>query len=211
MENVVELPDFVFHSPTTICISGSTSSGKTYWMKKAISQRATLFECTPEKVVYFYGIWQDIYNEMEGVEFVKGLPSDIESYSNDKAHSLWIIDDLMSEVVNNKATEDLFTRGSHHMNVTVVYINQNIFCQGKSSRTIALNTHYNILFRNPRDIEQIQRLDRQIGMKGMLKEAYLDAVSSPYGYLLLDLSPHNNTDYRLWSKVFCEEDHIVYI
>ena len=36
------------------------------------------------------------------------------------------------------------------------------FCQGKFSRTISLNTNYLILFKNPRDNNQISVLARQM-------------------------------------------------
>ena len=36
-----------------------------------------------------------------------------------------------------------------------------MFCQGKHSRTINLNTHILVLMKNPRDLSQIQCLARQ--------------------------------------------------
>ena len=211
MSNTVDIPEYFFYSPSTISISGATSSGKTFWVKKLLSHKQTMFKVAPTKVVFFYGIWQSCYDDMSDVEFVQGLPTDIDAYTDGNNHCIWIIDDLMNEVVNNKSAEELFTRGSHHKNITVIYINQNIFCQGKCSRTIALNTHYNVLFKNPRDVEQISRLDRQIGMKGLLKEAYNDAVSTPYGYVVLDLSPHNHSNLKLWTCILPDEHHVVYI
>ena len=37
---------------------------------------------------------------------------------------------------------NLFTRGSHHHSLSVIYIVQNLFHQGKGSRSISLNSHY---------------------------------------------------------------------
>ena len=44
-----------------------------------------------------------------------------------------------------------FTKYVHHRNLSIMYIVQNVFCQGKRSRTIVLNTKYMVLFKNPRD------------------------------------------------------------
>lgn len=208
--NVFEVPEYIFHTPSTISISGATSSGKTEWVKQLLKHKDTMFSSPPSRVFYFYGIWQRAFDDMLEVDFVSGLPGDVESFADGKSPVLWIMDDLMNDVVNSKHTEELFTRGSHHLNITVIYINQNIFCQGKSSRNIALNTHYNILFRNPRDVQQISRLDSQIGMRGLLGDSYRDATSVPYGYLVVDLSPHNHTEFKLFTHVFPGEDRVVY-
>ena len=103
--------------------------------------------------------------------------------------------------------QNLFTRGSHLQNLSIIYINQNLYQQGKSARNIALNTHYTVLFKNPRDITQITNFGRQIGMSQLLQEAYKDATSEPYNPLIIDLSPHSNEAYKLRSHIFPEEDH----
>jgi hypothetical protein len=49
------------------------------------------------------------------------------------------------------AAASLFTKKSHHRNISVMYIEQNLFHKGKNHRTISLNAHYMVLFKNPRD------------------------------------------------------------
>ena len=50
--------------------------------------------------------------------------------------TLLIIDDLMHET--NETVAKLFTRVSHHKNVSVVYLTQNLFNNNKHNRTISL-------------------------------------------------------------------------
>ena len=57
----------------------------------------------------------------------------------------------MSQCSSDQRAVDLFTRGSHHMGVSVLYRTQNLFPPGKLSRTISLNSHYMLIFRNSRD------------------------------------------------------------
>ena len=85
---------------------------------------------------------------------------------------------------------------------------QNLFHQGKYCRDISLNTHYFILFKNPRDIQQIKLLGRQLGKK--LLNVYLDATEDPFGYLLIDLSPGKKDSYMLRSRIFPAEHMIIY-
>jgi len=56
----------------------------------------------------------------------------------------------------------LFTKGSHHRNISLILITQNLFHQGPSSRDISLNIMYIAVFKNPRDKTQIVHLARQV-------------------------------------------------
>ena len=56
----------------------------------------------------------------------------------------------------------LFTKGSHHCNISLVLITQNVFHQGPSSRDISLNSKDIVVFKNPRDKTQIVNLARQV-------------------------------------------------
>ena len=61
-----------------------------------------------------------------------------------------VLDELMSEAGKLQETNILFTKWSHHRNMTVVYIVQNVFDKGKVQRNMSLNSHYMVLFNNPR-------------------------------------------------------------
>ena len=53
-------------------------------------------------------------------------------------------------------------KGSHHRNISIVYLTQNVFPQGRACRDIALNTQYLVLFNNPIDRQQVATLARRI-------------------------------------------------
>ena len=203
-----QVSQFVFNTPTTIVVSGTTGSGKTTWIKRVLDN-LNMFKTKPDRIVYCYGVWQDAFSDMKNVEFRQGL--NLPNNSGDQ-HLLLILDDLMSAVVESPSAEALFTEGSHHKNITVIFILQNFFKQGKHARTIALNSHYINIMRNPRDIQQIKILGRQIGQEKLIEEAYKDCMTKQYGYLLLDLSPHNtNEELRLKTNIFPGEDTVVYL
>ena len=140
-----------------------------------------MFEQPPSQVLYCYGIYQELFRTMEQelsfVEFHEGLPSNdkIDTLERD---SLIILDDLARRIVDSKQVEELFTMGVHHRHLSVIYINQNMYCRGKYARTINLNTHFLVLFKNPRDVSQVACLARQIyptNSKALI-EAYQDCM-----------------------------------
>jgi len=47
----------------------------------------------------------------------------------------------------NRSVTDLFTKGSHHRNISEIYIVQNLFNKRKEHRTISLNSHYIVVFK----------------------------------------------------------------
>ena len=87
--------------------------------------------------------------------------------------------------MNDKAA-DLFTEGTHHHNMSVVFIIQNLFFQGKQSRTISVNARYFILLKNPRGRQQVEAFGRQVYPRefNTLSEAYEKATMRLHGYLV---------------------------
>ena len=77
---------------------------------------------------------------MPHIEFVKAIPTALEqdSYFDVNKRNLIVFDDQMIDASKDKRIVNLFTRGSHHRNLSVIYIVQNLFHQGKGSRSISL-------------------------------------------------------------------------
>ena len=114
----------------------------------------------------------------------------------------------MIDAGKDKRIVNLFTRGSHHRNLSVIYIIQNLFHQGKGSRSISLNSHYLVLFKNPRDKLQVLTLAKQMypGRTEFFLRQYEEAVRRPYGYLLIDLKTTTQDDCRLRTNVLPGEE-----
>ena len=204
----------LFSCPANYFIAGMSNSGKSYWVFKLLQHKNSLFQKPPVKILYCYSIWQPLYEKMENdmdIHFYKGLPTyeDLQKFGNATEHNLICLDDLQHEIANSKTIEKLFTQLCHHLCISVLYITQNLFYQGKCSRTLHLNTSYNILLRNHRNIQQIAILGRQVGLGKKLVEAYRDATERPYGYLVLDVSPSSTTDLQLRTNIFPDEKPVV--
>ena len=204
---------FLLKNPFTSIICGPTGSGKSTFVLRLLNNASALFSQNIKKIYYFYNNWQKKFEEdfTSDIEYRQGLPTeeDFKSYPNDE-QCIVVIDDMQVSALNNIFIANLFSRDSHHRNISVILILQNLFHQGKYSRDISLNAHYFILFKNPRDIQQIKLLGRQLGMSKKLLEVYLDATQHPFGYLLIDLSPGNTETYMLRSHIFPDEHMIIY-
>jgi len=97
-----------------------------------------------------------------------------------------IRDDLLNGVYSKQVC-DLFTKGSHHRNICVILISQNLFHQGRYCRDIYLNAIYLVLLKNVRDKNQFMFFARLFNPEdsASLCKAYLDETQRPHGYLLL--------------------------
>ena len=117
----------------------------------------------------------------------KGIPPALEqdSYLDVNKRNLIVFDDQMIDVSKDKRIVTLFSRGSHHRNLR----EQNLFHQGKGSYSISLNSHYLVLFKNPRDKLQILTLAKQMYPRqtDLFSNQYEEAVKRPFGYLLIYL------------------------
>ena len=128
-------------------------------------------------------------------------------------NSLLVLDDLMSQCSNDQRLADSLTRGSHRQGISVLYLTQNLFPPGKLSRTISLNSHYIMVFRNPRDSLGITTLAKQMFPKraDYLMEAFRDATSKPYGYQLIDCHQLTPEDIRLRTNILPGERQYAYV
>ena len=136
-----------------------------------------MIEPPPERLVWCFGSFEsDIVHDLSNdVEFIDGIPPNRDE-NNVRRRTMLIIDDLMSET--DSRVTDMFTRGSHHKNISVVYVTQNLYNKDKENRTISLNTHYLVLSKNSQDVAQISHLGRQIFLKkvAFFSEVFKDAT-----------------------------------
>ena len=136
-------------------VAGMTGSGKTVWVQSLLQQAQTVIDQPPERIIWCYSQWQNAYTQLSmmipTIEFVKGIPESLEndSYLDVNIRNLIVIDDQMIEAGKDNRILNLFTKGSHHRNLSVLYIVQNLFHEGKGNRSISLNSHYLVLFKNP--------------------------------------------------------------
>ena len=207
--------DKIFLHPFTCLIAGPTQSGKTTLLKKILEYNQILIDPPPARVIYCYSRWQENFEllkiSVSNIEFKSGL-IDIDEISKQQ-NNLIILDDLMTDCEKDESILNLFTIDSHHKNISVILISQNLFSHGKYSRTISLNCQYLIILNNPRDKSQIFYLARQMypTNPNFLIECYNDATENKdYGYLFIDLKQSTPKDFRIQSGVTIDDQRIIY-
>ena len=207
----MEISKFKMISPSTALFAGPTSSGKSYLCGEILKHRNEMFTQPLARAIWCYNgamtnmINDDFIEYHDGIYDIKQIPP------HNKDHILIIIDDLMHRV--DKETAEIFTVHSHHKNISVFFIAQNIFFKNKFSRDISLNTMYLCLFRQKRDIAQVKTIARQI-VPGQVKEfmeIYNECVNKKYGYLMIDLHPAQKERVILRTGILPSDLEIVYI
>ena len=115
---------FRFHTPSSVMIVGPSGCGKTVFTTKLLLDHPELFETPPERVYHCYGSWQDGFKRMkqQGVHFHEGIPDSelLPVWFPKREGGVLVLDDLMEEGGNDKRVLDLFTKHSHHQNITVL-------------------------------------------------------------------------------------------
>jgi len=206
MENHVK-----FKHPFTCIVAGPTGCGKTSFVIKLLRNLDS--QCTESRleggIIWRYSEEtavprQQISKLGLNISYQEGLP---ESYGNARGEpSLIILDDLLNEAYGRNVC-DLFTKGCHHINISVVLLTQNIFHQGTHFRDISLNSKYLVLLKNVRDKNQFTFLARQVypEQSQSLYKSYRDATKRPHGYFILDFAQDTDDRLRFRTNVFPDE------
>ncbi len=206
---------FHFIHPFTMTVAGPTASGKTVWTKHVLEHSSTLIQPSPYRIIWFYRRWQPLYSEMAqtipNLTFIQGIPHTLheDDFIDSRHPHLLIFDDLMKDATQSKAVCDLYTEGSHHRNLSVINLLQNLYYQGKENRTMNLNSQYLVLFKNPRDRQQVAVLARQMYPQRWqyFMDKFQEATSKPYGCLLIDLKQETSESNRLKDGVMAIKGH----
>lgn len=114
-----------------------------------------MFTVKLDRILFHYGKWQEFYRSLKGpIEFHRGMPQ-LEDYSgeNEKTKLITFYDLMRGS--SAAVALDLFSHGSHHKNLSVIFMTQNHFYKEKAQRDISFDTTFVVIFKNPRNCAQI--------------------------------------------------------
>ena len=196
----------VFDTSTRLflAIVGPSGSGKTELIFKLLKGKT--FYPKFQRAIYFYQEIQPIYSEKSNtysidLTFIKF--NGFDSLRN-LENILLDFDDSCEEIDNDRDFVKLAT------GLDVIYVKHNLFQQSRWSRTIDLNTSHIILFKSPRDIQQLDHPGRQLNNTKFLRNCYQLATKDTYGHLLIDLDPRTSDNLR-YSKIAPPGPSIFYL
>ena len=200
--------DARFQVPFSAVISGPSSSGKSTFICSLLENAHRLINKELDYVVCFLGSSDTKFGELiplygSKMTFVTGLPEDFNSYIDSSKNGLIIIDDLMSDSTKDKRVTELYTKTSHHGNVSVCLVLQDLFHHGKERLSIIRNTNYLVIFNNPLDRSIVYSLAHRLDpmKKGAVIKMIMYAQSK-YRYLLIDGKQGTLPEARFRTDIF---------
>lgn len=207
----ISAEDLKFRMPFGCIVSGPSSSGKTTWLMRFLSHYREMIAPPPCSVLYAYGEYHSNVPVLEraGISTHPGLPDD-ETLRQAEKPLLLIMDDLML-ASNEDYLSNLFTKKSHHQNIGVIFLTQNLF--DKNLKVARNNSQYIVLMRAPNSALGIRTLGGHLfpGKVPFFLDAYNKSTEALYGYLLIDMHASTDSALRLRTNIFPDELTTVFI
>ena len=91
---------------------------------------------------------------------------------------LLVFDDSCEKIYHKKEFVKLAVAG-RHKKVHCIFVKHNLFHQSKWSRALDLNTTHIMLFKSPRDLQQIDHLGRQLKKVEFLRVVITELLRNP--------------------------------
>ena len=196
IEIIVENTDILkLQCPFTMLVAGGSQSGKSTTILEYLKNPEKIFNVNFEKIIYISGSGiHDSFNDpdLKHIKFTKDLSS-IYNIERSEIGQLIIIDDLATELTNDPNLQNIFTKGSHHTNTSIIFIAQSIFYNSPTFRIIKENTNY-YLIKKFNNIFKLKKLAYQVNIAvDVLMETYKYITSkNRYNALLIDLHIRSN-------------------
>nr|CAD2198364.1 unnamed protein product [Meloidogyne enterolobii] len=204
--------DLKLKLPFGLIISGPSSSGKSTFLLKFISQAADLIHPPPKSTLYCFGEMSSIVPKLQrsGVSVYAGVPTE-DVINRLLKPSLIILDDLLLSI-EEKYLSELFTKKSHHQNFGIVFVTQNLF--EKKIKVARQNAQYIVIMRSPNSVLAVRNIGVQLFPRQLdyFLDAYRQATKIPYGYMLIDMHASSDSNLRLRTNIFKDdEEKIIFI
>ena len=193
-----------------ILISGPSRCGKTFFLKNLIENLDIFSKSPPQIITLVYKVMQPIYNEL-GVNYLlqdcENLKERLFKIANGRS-MLCIFDDMINSTNLNNIS-NLFLVDGRHNNLSMVFITQKLFVNNDNYREISQNSDYFIIFKNPRNMQEIRHLNTQMCPgKNELSLYYKLATLQPFSYIMINLTQECDDKVKYLSNLFNSPNEI---
>jgi septin family protein len=207
-ETTVEEADLKFQMPFRMLVCGSTGVGKSTFVLKLLKNRNEMFSHNFSSIIYSYpeNISPDhndfivkLKNVCDELELCPGLP-DFNQLGFRTGHKLVVLDDQILKIVNNADIFHAVTIASNHLNISIIITSQNLYVQGKYSKTLLRNMSDKIMFRDKGDGQWLSTFSRQMfphhpDFLTNVMDFIVDNFPSVYDhYIVIDNNPKSRLD-----------------
>ncbi|GFX63392.1 uncharacterized protein TNCV_3619951 [Trichonephila clavipes] len=121
--------------PFTLILAGPSGSGKSQFVKKLIENK--MIKPFPKKMIWCYGVYQALYEEMSNISFHEGIPSNLHQYSD----ALIVVDDLMDATSKPYGLWRMFrgSGGEGFPRIRFPYVPDRLVWKGNAEDRLAVN------------------------------------------------------------------------
>ena len=204
--------DLKLKSPFGMTLWGPSSSGKSTFLLKLISQADYLIDPPPKDILYCFGEFNDYVPILQtsGIKVHAGVPTE-ELIKAQQKPLLLILDDLMISIPETYLSE-LFVAKSHHQNFSIIFVCQDPFFH-KKMKQARQNSQYQIIMNSPAAALSVRTIGSQLFPKKLdyFLSAYRQCVEKPYGYIFIDCHASSHPLLRLRTHIFKEEELVIFV
>lgn len=206
--------DIRFRENFKIFVAGPSDSGKTTFVVDLIKNIHHVAVSPPNKIMYYYTEWQSKFDDMKSMGIVNLFIKDDDDISFElekmsETNKLMVIFDDMMNSANIHYIAQLFSVTARHRNISAVFLSQKMFVNNDYFRQISQNSDYFVVFKNPRNLSEIQSLSSQMTPGDMsLTQIYRAATVEPYSYLLINFTQQCIPQLKFLGEIF-KKDGVV--
>ena len=189
-----------------IFISGSSSSGKTYFAKRLLEENFFNFS----RVYYFH----PDFHETSPVDwpfdilFHPGIPT-VDDILEIPENSCLIFDDLYHDCVNSKTIDYLYRVLSSKRKLHCIIMTQRYFAQGKYSVSIRNSSNYHVLMRNADERINLRAADT-MNLRSEIVKANEYNENEMFPYIFIDKTNNaRKTGIKVYIDLFSKYMKIV--
>lgn len=192
-----------FYTPFNMVVSGPSQVGKTTFIKNLLERTSELpgsIVPKPTRIKYVYG--EEAPKLDVRVEFHRGWSSTLMDDMLPTSTNVIVLDDVANECRDDASLSNMFTRGGHHRNISIILLTQNYFFAGRTALDVRRNTHYLVLFACKQDKKQVSTFAQRLfpfKWKNFM-QAYEDATRPQHGHLLVDMTTRCDEKYMVRAR-----------
>ena len=159
--------------------------------------------------------------EIKFIDCNNGIPTVGDLRKNFGYQTLLILDDLMinaanatnsgSAAENMKNLNNFVCRDSHHHDMSVIFVCQDIGYKDGVLKTLRKNTHYHVVFVNHNDYSTFSIITHNKKISdATFKRVYDDVKEDKHGYVVFDGKNDSYANCRIRTGVFPQDNTYVY-
>jgi molybdopterin-guanine dinucleotide biosynthesis protein len=199
-------------TPFSMLVAASSKSGKTALVKDILINHYFVFDKPISEIVWAYhpgsrddDLFSDLKNSLAiPITFVEGFPEkqikDATLFRKSTESKCLVLDDTVVSALKCPSFIDLFTVLSHHQNINVIAVLQNLHADTSSQRQIMnnviRNVTYLVLFPDRRQVNACKQIARTYfaGEEEKLMRPFRHLIESKikYNYMVIDFNDDDN-------------------